>query len=503
MRLAAIDVGSNSIHLLIADVSADGHLLVVDRVKEMVRLGRRSFSTGLLSDEAMDLAVRVLVHFRRVVEMRHVDRIRAVATSAVREARNRGKFIARVKNEVNFELEIISGREEAQLIYSAAQHALGLEGGAHLLVDLGGGSLELVLVKDRHAVWMKSAKLGAARMSERFLLGDPPTSAQCKQLESHFEDEIGEQLRAARRAGVVRVVGTSGTINTLVAMARAARGEELGTLHGATASAEEIARLRQMVVSGNTATRLTLPGIDAKRVDQVIAAAMVTDFVLRRSGAREIAACLWALREGMLLELAAATNRSSTEIRRGSVYALAARFAGDNQHGRHVAKLALMLFDSMALALDLPESSRELLEYAAVLHDIGHAIDHDRHNRHSYYLVKNADLLGFEPVEIEMVALALRAHRKQSARLDSPEWQALSAGKRRIARAMAAILRVADALDRSHRGVVKNVAVLYSPRQARLEIASNGQEAALEVWTCEKRIDLLAKLLDRRLILQN
>jgi exopolyphosphatase / guanosine-5'-triphosphate,3'-diphosphate pyrophosphatase len=503
MRLAAIDVGSNSIHLLIADVSSEGHLEVIDRVKEMVRLGRRSFTTGLLSEEAMNLAVRVLTHFRRLVEMRHADRMRAVATSAVREARNRSQFIARISRETGVDVEVISGREEAHLIYRAAQHALGLEGGPHLLVDLGGGSVELVLVKDRRPLWMKSAKLGAARMSERFLLEDPPSSAQYKKLESHFEEEIGEQLRAARRAGVIHAIGTSGTINTLIAMARAARGEELGTLHGSTASAAELARLCRKIVASNAAMRLALPGIDAKRVDQVQAAAMLADFVLRHSGAKEMAACLWALREGMLLELAEATNRGAQEIRCGSVSTLARRFADDNIHGRQVARLALMLFDATAVALQLPEGSRELLEYAALLHDIGHAIDHDRHNRHSYYLVKNADLLGFEPVEIEMIALALRAHRKQSAQLDSPEWQALSAGQRRVGRGMAAILRVADALDRSHRSVVKSVAVVYSPGRAQIEIGSGPEKADLELWTCERRIDLLAKLMDRRVTLQN
>ena len=503
MRLAAIDVGSNSVHLLIADVSPEGHLEVIDRVKEMVRLGRRSFTTGLLSQEAMDLAVRVLAHFQSVVEVRRVDRVRAVATSAVREADNKNQFIARIKRETGVNVEVISGHEEAQLIYRAAQYALGLEGGPHLLVDLGGGSLELVLVQDRRPIWMKSAKLGAARMTERFLLDDSPTPAQCKRLETHFEKEIGEQMQAARRAGVVRAICTSGTINTLIAMARAARGEELGMLHGSIASATEIARLCRKAVGASAAMRMALPGIDAKRVDQIPASAMLADFVLRRSGAKEMVACTWALREGMLLELAEATNRSALEIRRGSVNTLATRFAQHNLHGRQVAKLALKLFDATAFTLDLPESSRELLEYAALLHDIGHAIDHDRHNRHSYYLVKNADLLGFEPVEIEMIALALRAHRKQSAQLDSPEWQALSAGKRRIARGMAAILRVADALDRSHRSVVKTVAVVYSPGRAQIEIGSGRAKADLELWTCERRIDLLTKLMDRRVILQN
>jgi len=503
MRLAAIDVGSNSVHMIIADVSPEGHIEVVDRVKEMVRLGRRSFTTGRLTEESMSMTVRALAHFRRLMLVRRVDRMRAVATSAVREARNRADFIRRIRRETGIAVEVISGNEEARLIYLAARHALGLEGGPYLLVDIGGGSVELVLVKDARPLWMRSVKLGAARLMESFLTDDPPTIAQRRRLEKHLDEQIGDLMRAARRAKVVRAIGTSGTINTLVAMARAARGEELGRLHGATASAAEIANLSRELLEANAAMRAELPGMDAKRSDQMAAAAMLTDFVLRRSGAPELAACTWAMREGLLLGLARAANgRSSQETRRRSVNALAARFSGRNKHGHQVAKLALSLFDATALVLGVPESGRELLEYAALLHDIGHAIDHDRHNRHSYYLIKNAELLGFDPVEIEVIALAARGHRKQAGQIDTPELQTLSAGKRRLVRALAAILRVADALDRSHFGVVKKVDVSYSPGRLVIEVGSDREKADLELWTCERRTDLLAKLLDRRVILQ-
>jgi exopolyphosphatase/guanosine-5'-triphosphate,3'-diphosphate pyrophosphatase len=503
MRLAAIDVGSNSVHMIIADAGREGRFEVVDRVKEMVRLGRRSFTTGHLTDEAMEMAVRALAHFRRLAHVRQVDRMRSVATSAVREARNRAEFIAKIKREAGLAVEVISGAEEARLIYEAARHAMGLEGGPHLLVDVGGGSVELVLVKDAHPLWMKSVKLGAARLMENFLVDDPPTIAQRRRLEKHLDDQIGELMAAAKRAKVERAIGTSGTINTMVAMARASRGEELGRLHGASATAAEVGRITREVLGANAAMRIDLPGIDAKRADQMAAAAMLADFVLRRSGAPELVACTWALREGLLLGLAKSGDvRHSLEARRRSVRALALRFSGANPHGRQVAKLALKLFDETALVLGLPPVGRELLEYAALLHDIGHAIDHDRHNRHSYYLIKNAELLGFEPAEIEVIALAARGHRKQAGHLDSPELQRLSAGKRRLVRGLAAILRVADALDRSHFGVVKTVSVNYCPGRLVIEVGSGREKADLELWTCERRTDLLAKLLDRRVILR-
>lgn len=504
MRLAAIDVGSNSVHMIIADTGREGRFEVVDRVKEMVRLGRRSFTTGRLTDEAMDMAVRALAHFRHLAHVRRVDRMRAVATSAVREARNRAEFIARIKREAGLAVEVISGAEEARLIYDAARHAMGLEGGPHLLVDVGGGSVELALVKDARPLWIKSVKLGAARLMENFLPDDPPTVAQRRRLEKHLGDQIGQLMASAKRAKVQRAIGTSGTINTLVAMARAARGEELGRLHGASATAAEIARITRQVLEANAAMRMDLPGIDAKRADQMAAAAMLADFVLRRSGAPELVACTWALREGLLLGLAKIDDvRHSREARRRSVRALAQRFSGTNRHGKQVARLALKLFDETALALGLPASGRELVEYAALLHDIGHAIDHDRHNRHSYYLIKNAELLGFEPAEIEVIALAARGHRKQAGHLDSPELRRLSAGKRRLVRGLAAILRVADALDRSHFGVVKKVSVNYSPGRMVIEVASGTEKADLELWTCERRTDLLGKLLDRRVILRH
>jgi exopolyphosphatase/guanosine-5'-triphosphate,3'-diphosphate pyrophosphatase len=243
--------------------------------------------------------------------------------------------------------------------------------------------------------------------------------------------------------------------------------------------------------------------MDAKRSDLMPAAGMLADFVLRKSGAAELMACTWALREGLLLGLAQKTSgRTTTEARRRSVMVLAKRFCGSNEHGKQVAKLALKLFDATALLLGLPASARELLEYGALLHDVGHAIDHDRHNRHSYYLIKNAELLGFDPSEIEVIAQAARGHRKQAPNLDSVELHGLGAGKRRVVRGLAAILRVADALDRSHFGVVRGLDVRYSPGRLIVEIASDRDKADLELWTSERRTDLLAKLLDRRVILR-
>jgi exopolyphosphatase/guanosine-5'-triphosphate,3'-diphosphate pyrophosphatase len=314
---------------------------------------------------------------------------------------------------------------------------------------------------------------------------------------------MNDLLKSARREGVERAIGTSGTVNTLVAMARAARGEELGRLGGATATAEEISQVRRSILGCDLSDRMELPGIDAKRADLMPAAALLTDYILRHSGAPQLVACTWALREGLLLELAGiASRREAIDARKHSVAALAQKFEGSNAHGQTVAKLAGQLFDATAEALELPANSREVLEYAALLHDIGHSIDHDRHNRHSYYLIKNADLFGFTPDEIESIAQVARGHRKQGAKVDSPELYALPEEKRRWVRALAAILRVADGLDRTHFGVVKNVHVSYGPGKLFIDVDAGSERSDLELWTCEKRVDLLAKLLGRRVVLR-
>jgi exopolyphosphatase/guanosine-5'-triphosphate,3'-diphosphate pyrophosphatase len=288
-------------------------------------------------------------------------------------------------------------------------------------------------------------------------------------------------------------------------MAAAARGAEFGRLHGVRVTAGEIRRLRRRILGVGTAKRADLPAMDAKRVDLMPAAAVLVDTVLARAGVPELMACTWALREGLLLDVArvgAAPRGRQGSARRRSVEALAARFAGENGHGRHVARLALMLFDATATALRLPAGARELLEYAALLHDIGHAVDHDRHHRHSCYLVRNAELLGFDRLEIEILAQVVRGHRKQAPKPSDADVAALPARARRTVRGLAAILRVADGLDRTQFGVVKALSFSHTAGRLTIAVDSEGENADLELWAAERRIEFLARLLERSIVLR-
>jgi len=500
VRLAAIDVGTNSVHMVIAEVRRDGRIDVVDRMKEMVRLGRDVFRTGRMTADSMALAAHTLGTFGRLARARGVRRMRAVATSAVREARNGEEFVARLRRETGVPVRIISGQEEARLICRAVLHAAGADERPRLLVDVGGGSVELALLERGRVRWLCSLPLGVARLSQRFLEHDPPLPRETKRLERHLGEALGPWLSRARRAGVEEVVGTSGTMTALVGMVRAARGDDTGRLDGARADATEIARLRRRIVRLAADGRLELPGADAKRLDQLPAAVTLLDFILRRTRIDTVRLCTWALREGLLLELAKlplGRRATARQARLGAVERLARRWAGGNAHGRQVARLALALFEGTAELLDLTPESRELLEYAALLHDIGHAVSHDRHHRHTAYLVRNGEFPGFTTREVEIIAEAARHHRKQIPKASTPELQALPPGARWNVRALASLLRIADALDRTHTGVLRGAAVVVSPGRLVIEVDAGGRDADLELWAAERRVDLLSRLVDR------
>jgi len=505
VRLAAIDIGTNSIHMVIADVASDGGITVVDRTKEMVRLGRGVFVTGRIGRDAMDLGVRTLRTFTRLARVRRVQRIRAVATSAVREAQNGPTFVERARREAGLQVKVISGREEARLIYRAAAHSLGLGGEPYLLMDVGGGSVELVLVRDGRPAWLESLPLGVARLAEQFLPTDPPGPKQRKQLVAHIEEELGRVLREVRRTGTTRAVGTSGTVHALVAMVYAARGDDPGRLHGLSAATAEFSQLRRALVGCTAAERLALPGADPKRVDLLPASAILVETCLRRGRITELTACTWALREGILLDLAGiavAAGASRDDVRRRSVEALGRRFGGDNAHGVQTARLARQLFDATAPTLGLRAGHGDLLEYAALLHDIGRSIEHEHHHRHSAYLIHNGELLGFEPREIDIMAGIARGHRKQPPKPSDPELQTLPPSARRTVRALAVLLRLADALDRTHFAVVKDLTCTLTPTRLVIELDSGGENVDLELWAATRRTAALSRLLDRPVVLR-
>jgi exopolyphosphatase/guanosine-5'-triphosphate,3'-diphosphate pyrophosphatase len=504
MKLAAIDLGSNSFHAVVVEVSASGGFRVIDREKEMVRLGAETLASGRLSAAAMRRGLEALRKYKRIAVNHRVDKILAVATSAIREARNGEDFLDRVGREVGIWPRAASGDEEGRLVYLAALHSVHLEGRA-LVVDLGGGSVELALGVGSRVERIVHERLGVLRMTERFVHSDPLSTKDEARLVAHVRETLGAKLAELRSAGFERLVGTSGTILSLGAMALELEGRRPeDTLHHIAVSRDGIREVRRRLVASGLRQRLRLPGLDEQRADIAVAGAVVFDEILEGLGARELLLCEWALREGILLNYIHRHPRSLAraeaypDVRRRSVQHLGERCHFDEGHARHVAGLSLQIFDGLERFHGLSSDARGLLESAALLHDIGHHISYPGHHKHTYYLVKNGELRGFSPLEIETIALVARYHRRGHPRRRHPAFGALPKASRRAVRLLAGILRIADALDRSHRQVVRSVSAAERGGGLRLRCEAVGN-CELEAWGVGRRAELLAQALGRPL----
>lgn len=509
MRIAAIDVGSNSIHMIVAEARPDGHFVVLDRAKEMVRLGRKSLTTGRLSRRAMDLGISTLKTFKSIAVRHGVTRMRAVATSAVREAQNGGEFIQRIFDEVGLRVRVIPGREEARLIHLGVAQVEDLDGAPSVLLDIGGGSVEIVLVAEGRAVELHSLKLGVSRISEAFFSQDPPRSKEVRRLEEYLRTEMEPALAQAARRRVRRVIGTSGTVLTLISMAAHRLGVHPGAqIHGLQVPAEAIGNLRRSLVRADRDSRLAMRGTDPKRVDLIVSGAILADVVLRRLKAPTIQACTWALREGLLQDFISRHAKGIEEsariadVRRRSVVRLMRRLGTPQAHSEQVARLSLRLFDQLRGRLGLKAEARGWLESAALLHDVGHLIEHEEHHRHSYYLIVNSELYGFQRDEIEAIGqIALHHHRKGMPKPGEAGGEPLSPETWRQVKACTALLRLAEGLDRSHYGAVRDVRIRGRGHRVTVDLSTQN-EAALEVWEARRRTDLLEKLLGVEVVLR-
>jgi exopolyphosphatase / guanosine-5'-triphosphate,3'-diphosphate pyrophosphatase len=492
MRIAAIDIGTNSIHMIVVQVRPDLSFEVIDREKEMVRLGAGGLDGRALTPEAMHAALQVLSKFRRLAESHKVDELIAVATSATREAENGGEFLKAITQQTGIRPQVISGTEEARLIHLAAVYGVSVPGNVAVAIDIGGGSVEVTRGVGPVIEFGRSFKLGVIRLTERFVKTDPLEPRDERKLVRHIDSEIGKYLNQIAQAGFERVIGTSGTIMSLGAVASAAEGLAPGApLRNRRFTAKQIRRVRKDLVALDLEKRLRVPGLEPRRADLAVAGAILVDEILRRLGADEITLCDMSLREGLVLDYIArhrtqiAQADRYPDVRRRSVFELAERCHYWPEHSQHVARLAVGLFDQTRAIHGLTDREREWLEYAAILHDIGVHISYEGHHKHSYYLVKNGDLRGFEPDEIEAIALVARYHRQGTPKRKHDGFTDLRRRTRRTVRTLAAILRLAESLDRSHAQTIGGFELHDRGDDDLLQLRTTG-DAELELWAAAR-----------------
>ncbi len=510
-RLAAIDVGSNSLHLVIAKVSPDGKFSVLDKMKAPVRLGEGGGKFLHLSDDAISEGVKALKSFAKIAKENNVDAIRAVATSAVREAENKDVFVEKVFNESGINIEVVSGYEESRLIFLGASKSLELEKSKIGLCDIGGGSAELLSANNGELAFATSFKIGAIRMSEKYFPNEDVNQLQVEDCKEFIRNEIFLAAETIKNNGFKKFVGTSGTIQTLASMVLAMRGEKIpDNLNGVTIKRKEIDEITENIIQAkNFSKRAKLPGMDPKRADIIVAGAITFQTILYSLDVKEFVVSNYALREGILIDwIDKQISESSDEIagyhlgneRLESILITGNKYQFSEIHGTHVCKMALKIYDDLFELHNLPQEARAYLEAASLLHDIGYFISKSSHHKHSLYLIRHSKMYGFTENELGMIGNTTRYHRKSHPKITHNDYQGLSIKEKEIVNKLASILRIAEGLDRSHKQIVNDIGTKFDKDSITFNLKiNNDEDPQLEVWSAERKKGLMEEVYERNI----
>ncbi len=507
LRVAAIDLGTNSFHMIIVEESPQKGIVEIDRVKDMICIGRGSISTKMLDEEAMQSGIAALKNFLVLARQHGVasENVLAFATSAIREAKNRGDFLRRVREESGLKVKVISGKEEAEFIYYGVRNAVKVGKTADLLFDIGGGSVEFVLVNQKGIQLLESRKIGVARMCERFVTSEPISIHDIHILEQFFSAEMVSAAEKAAQLKVTRAIASSGTAQNIARMICSMNGRESdASLNNSSFSRTEFEALYRAVIPLGAAERKKLTGMDEKRVDLIVPGLILVDMIFRLFNLKEIVISDSALREGMVLHylkhrIASGTKQGEDDeldIRRESIYELGFRCGWTLDHAEHIARLSLQLFDKLAPLHHLEKSYRELLEYAALLHNIGSFISISSHHKHGQYIILNGELRGFSPSEIEIIAHVVRYHRKSAPSERHTAYSLLKPAHKRAVDVLSGILRIANGLERGHRKNIQKISVEVQDRNITLRLKSRF-EPDIEIWASDLLKPWLETILDK------
>ncbi len=503
--LTAIDVGTNSIHMVVVRIQPSlPAFTIVAREKNTVRLGERCKQTGQLTEAAMERAIAALYRCQEISKSLNSEQIIAVATSAVREAPNGQEFLHRVETKLGLWINLISGVEEARRIYLGVLSGLEFNNQAHVVIDIGGGSTELILGDGQEPRSLSSTKIGAVRLTNEFISTDPISSLEFQALQAYIRGMLErpvEDLQAHLRPGEsLRLVGTSGTIETLATIhAKEHLGIVPDPLHGYTFSLRDLREMVSRFRRLNCAERSQLPGMNDRRSEIILAGALILQEAMTLLGCESIKICERSLREGVIVDwmlthgLIEDRLRYQDSVRQRSVIKIAQKYRVNLRYSERVAEFALSLFDQTQGVLhQWGAEERELLWAAAILHNCGHFISHDAHHKHSYYLIRHGELLGYTETEIETIANLARYHRKSNPKKKHDNYRCLtSKPHRRVVDQLSPLLRLAVALDRRQIGAIKQVTceLRLDLQEFRLYLRPTqpGDDCDLELWSLNEK----------------
>lgn len=499
LAVGCLDVGSNGVRSAIARFADRDHYDVVEYQRYPIRLGHDVFLTGRLSPAAMDAAIAAFRTFQERMDHHRVTRFRAVATSAVREAVNGPEFLLRVEQETGFVLHCITGSEEARLVFLAASHRVPLRDHLWLLVDLGGGSVEISLVDQKGIRWTESHTMGSVRLLEELTQSGEDPGRFLRLLEEYASTL---RLPRAKGEGTIGYIATGGNIESLARLS----GRAPDATGVASLPMSELRRRIEQLARLSYRQRIDDLGLRPDRADVILPAAIIYERLGQLLQAQAIVVPHVGVKDGILLDLANDQNPGDLETLldrqlEEAALSLGRKYQFDEAHAQRVARLALSLFDQTNALHGLDRSSRRILLAAALLHEIGSFISQAGHHRHSYYLIAASSLPGLDAAEIELVANVARYHRKSVPKPDHEAYQRLSKPDRLRVDRLSALLRVADALDRDHAQHIGEVTVKIDKQAVRLFVDAPG-DLLLERWSLHKRSDLFRQAFERKISLE-
>ncbi|MEN8191915.1 MAG: Ppx/GppA phosphatase family protein [Bacteroidota bacterium] len=509
-NLAALDIGTNSFHLIVVSVSENGDFEIIDREREVIRLSEGNVGDiKTILPESIDRAVSAISRFNKIAES-HNAKLRATATSAVRESNNKKEFLDIVKEKTGVSIEVISGLEEARLIYFGILKAVPIYGSISLSIDIGGGSTEFIIGDRGKILYSNSLKLGAVRLTQRFFPDFILTDDKIAIARKWVEGVISPIIKRVENERIDVFVGSSGTFLNIGMMINALSGDKniSQTMNNFEFSLEEFEEIEQEVLTRKTpAERKSIPGLEEKRIDIIPAGIIIVSTLFKLLKIKKIKVSDYALREGIILDsmdkLGICEGRNKLhDIRFESIKQLASSSQYDSEHCNNVSKLAVKLFDYIQSLHNLNESAREYLEAASILHDIGYHISHAQHHKHSYYIIRNSELLGLNDSEIEIIANVARYHRKSHPKKSHDDFTKLSKENQNIVLKLSAILRVADAFDRTHNNFIKDFDISINGDSVEILIKTD-ENIEVELWSLERRKELFEEIFGKELVIKN
>jgi exopolyphosphatase/guanosine-5'-triphosphate,3'-diphosphate pyrophosphatase len=502
-RLAAIDVGTNSIRLVIAEALRGGNYRILDEEKDPTRLGKELASTGRLNPEAVQQSLDALRRMKQIAAGYQVRELRVIATCAVREAKDGPEFVRRAKEEIDLDIEVISASQEAHLAFLSVSRNFSLENKDVAVADIGGGSTEIILASGPMIEAICTTPLGAVRMTEMYSTGPLMTSDQFEKMLAGIDEELRRRTRKVLLKPHT-LIGSGGTFTTLSEMVMASKGQVGTPLGGSEVTRAEVRHLLDRLRKLTPEARRALPGLSPDRADIIVAGVAIVDRLMRHFNLNRVTIHDRGVRDGLLLTMidqSLGQHSVNPHDREVGVERLAATCGVDMQHARHIARLSGLIFSQLIDFFNLDPKDRPLLEAAAILQDVGYLINYEKHHKHSYYLILNSRLAGFQPQELELIANIARYHRGAEPKKKHANFSGLTPKDQQRVRQLAAILRLAGGLDRTNSQQIQAVSITLAHGDVTMHVVAP-ELPEVDLWTAERRRGPFEKAFGTKLKIQ-